>query len=99
MDLEQNLGDASEELAIIPLKTHGKSLEVVEQFPAEISDVQADDNRLEQIVRSQFAEAVASWLMRSASVETRNAYCRDLQLFLEFKGICAEQLVQARKLD
>jgi integrase/recombinase XerD len=38
-------------------------------------------------VRSQLAEAVAAWLTRSPSLETRSGYWRDLNRFLRHAGI------------
>ena len=37
-------------------------------------------------LRSQLAEAVGAWLMRSPSAETRSGYARELNQFLRFVG-------------
>lgn len=45
-------------------------------------------------LRVRFTEACAAWLGRSASVETRTAYIRELRQFLSFAGILPEHLEQ-----
>ena len=45
-------------------------------------------------VRVRFAEACAAWLTRSASLETRAAYDRELRQFLHFVGIPPNRLEQ-----
>lgn len=45
-------------------------------------------------LRVRFTEACAAWLGRSASVETRTAYIRELRQFFAFVGIPMEHLEQ-----
>src|ERR1019366_407191 len=45
-------------------------------------------------VRVRFTEACTAWLTRSSSVETRNAYTRELRQFLGFVGIAPDELEQ-----
>lgn len=48
----------------------------------------------EEMIRARFTEACVAWLTRSTSMETRAAYARELNQFLQFVGIPTAQLEQ-----
>ena len=96
MDSEEKPGVASQELAVIPDQSPWKWPTIHGLLPRSIPTTEST------AVTESFADVCLAWLVRSPSTATREAYARDVQLFLRFAGIHPDhvgQLAQVRPLD
>ena len=96
MEIEEKPLALTGELAAVPAAIAEKSLAILDVLPRSI-DLPGDNKG-----GLSFAESFLAWLTKSASMETRKAYARDVGLFLRFAGIEAdrlEQLTQVRPFN
>src|SRR5262249_34193741 len=93
MDNDEKPITGRAELPVMPANTAEEWCDILDLTPR--SMMSADHGNTASL---SFAEAILGWLTKSASLETRRAYARDVTHFLRFAGIELTQLDKLRQV-
>ncbi len=94
MKIEELLRKGGQEANPNPALFAEKSIAISDAEGAELFHPNAEEISRQQAI----AEICLAWLMRSPSVESRNAYARDVKHFFHFAGIDANRLDQLKRI-